>query len=248
MTQIPDLLTMLKSGVHFGHQHSKRHPKMKPYIFTSKSGFHIIDLEQTQQKLKEALEFVKTIVANGGTILFLGTKRQAQGIVIKYAKQVGMPYVTVRWLGGTFTNFNEISRVIKRLTKLKKDKAEGKLEKYTKKEKLDFDREIEKLDGIVGGIETLDKVPDAIFVIDVKKEKTAVTEANKKNIPVVAMCDTNVNPDKITYCIPSNDDAVKSIDLITGLIAEAVEEGARNKGQVDAVAEAKAEEVNSVDQ
>lgn len=241
MTKIPDLLTMLKSGVHFGHQNSKRHPKMKPYIFTSKSGFHIIDLEQTQTKLKEALEFVKTIVANGGTILFLGTKRQAQGIVVKYAKQCGMPYVTQRWLGGTFTNFGEISRVIKRLTKLKKDKDEGKLDKYTKKEKLEFDREIEKLDGIVGGIETLDKVPDAIFVIDVKKEKTAVSEAMKKNIPVVAMCDTNVNPDKVTYCIPANDDAVKSIELITSLVTEAVEEGTKSKGKVEVAVESKTE-------
>jgi len=235
MTKIPDLLTMLKSGVHFGHQNSKRHPKMGPYIFTSKSGFHIIDLEQTQTKLNEALEFVKTIVANGGTILFLGTKKQAQSIIIKYAKQCGMPYITLRWLGGTFTNFGEISRVLKRLRKLKKDKAEGKLDKYTKKEKLDFDREIEKLDALVGGIEDLEKVPDAIFVVDVKKEKTAVTEAQKKNIPVVAMCDTNVNPDKVTYCIPANDDAVKSIELITSLIAEAVEEGTKAKSSVDAV-------------
>jgi len=241
MTKIPDLLTMLKSGVHFGHQNSKRNPKMKPYIFTSKSGFHIIDLEQTQTKLKEALEFVKTIVANGGTILFLGTKKQAQPIIIKYAKQTNMPYITVRWLGGTFTNFNEISRVVKRLTKLKTDKKEGKLEKYTKKEKLEFDREIEKLDNIVGGIEEMSKVPDAIFVVDVKKEKTAVLEAQKKNIPIVAMCDTNVNPDRITYCIPANDDAVKSIELITGLVAEAVEEGASSKGKVDAAVEAKIE-------
>ena len=225
MPKIPDLMTMLKSGVHFGHQHSKRHPKMKPYIFMAKSGFHIIDLEQTQVKLAEALEFVKTIVSNGGTILFLGTKKQAQKIIVKYAQECGMPYITQRWLGGTFTNFNEVSRVIKRLTQLKKDRDEGNLGKYTKKEQLEFSREIEKLEGIVGGLEGMNKVPDAIFVVDMKKEKTAVAEAQKRNIPVVAICDTNVNPDSATYCIPGNDDAVKSIDLITGLIAEAVNEG-----------------------
>lgn len=229
MTQIPDLMTMLKSGVHFGHQQSKRNPKMKPYIFTAKSGFHIIDLEQTQVKLAEALEYIKKIVANGGTILFLGTKRQAQPIVKKYAQECGMPFVTERWLGGTFTNFVEISRVIKRLTKLKKDKADGSLDKYTKKEQLEFSRETEKLENIVGGIEILSKVPEAIFVIDVKKEKTAVAEAQKKNIPIIALCDTNVNPDKITYPIPANDDAVKSIDLITSLVAQAVAEGKQSK-------------------
>lgn len=220
---------MLKSGVHFGHQQSKRNPKMKPYIFTAKSGFHIIDLEQTQVKLAQALEFVKTIVANGGTILFLGTKRQAQGIVKKYAQQCGMPFITERWLGGTFTNFGEVSRVIKRLTQLKKDKAEGNLGKYTKKEQLDFTREIDKLEAMVGGIESLSKIPDAIFVVDIKKDKTAVAEAQKRNIPIVALCDTNVNPDKITYPIPANDDAIKSIELITSLVAQAVAEGQQGK-------------------
>ncbi|MFA6215397.1 MAG: 30S ribosomal protein S2 [Patescibacteria group bacterium] len=225
MPKIPDLLTMLKSGVHFGHQHSKRHPKMQPYIFTSKSGFHIINLEKTQEMLQEALEFTKKIVANGGTILFLGTKKQAQQIIIKNAKETGMPYITERWLGGTFTNFAEILRVVRKLTELKRKKTSGQLEKYTKKEQLEFDREIEKLEKMVGGIESMTKIPDAIFVCDVKKEKTAILEAIKKNIPVIAMCDTNANPDKVNYVIPANDDAVKSIELITGLIAEAIKEG-----------------------
>ena len=222
-------MTMLQSGVHFGHQLSKRHPKMKPYIFTEKSGFHIIDLEQTQIKLQEALEFVKKIVANGGTILFLGTKKQAQPIITKYAKECGMPYVTERWLGGTFTNFAEIKKLVKNFSELKKRKQTGQLEKYTKKEKLDFDREIEKLDKIVGGIEIMTKTPDAIFVCDIKKEKTAVSEAMTKNIPIVAMCDTNVNPEKINYPIPANDDAIKSIELITSLICEAVKEGIKER-------------------
>ena len=229
MPNIPDLMTMLKSGVHFGHQLSRRHPKMKPYIFTAKSGFHIIDLEQTQEKLKEALAFATKIVANGGTILFLGTKKQAQSIIVKGAKDCQMPYIAERWLGGTFTNFPEISRVIKKYTELKKKKASGELDKYTKKEKLDFEREIEKLDKIVGGVEEMTRIPDAIFVVDLKKEKTAVAEANKKNIPVIAMCDTNVNPDKVTYVIPANDDSVKSIELITSLMAEAVKEGQTQK-------------------
>ncbi len=229
MPNIPDLMTMLKSGVHFGHQLAKRHPKMKPYIFTAKSGFHIINLEETQEKLRIALEFVTKIVANGGTILFLGTKKQAQEIIIKYAKDCGMPYITERWLGGTFTNFIEISRVVKKYSELKKKKAAGELDKYTKKEKLEFEREIEKLDKIVGGIEELHKVPDVIFVVDVKKEKTAVAEANKKNIPVIAICDTNVNPDKVTYVIPANDDSIKSIELITALVAQAVKEGQSQK-------------------
>ena len=225
MTQIPDLLTLLKSGAHFGHRLSRRHPKMEPYIFTAKSGFHLINLEKTQEKLEEALAFVKKLVANGGTILFLGTKKQASPIIARYAKECGMPYVTERWLGGTFTNFGEISRTVKRFSDLKRKKATGQLEKYTKKERLDFDKEIEKMEKMVGGIEIMSRIPDAIFVCDVKKEKTAVNEAVRKNIPIVAICDTNVNPAKINYVIPANDDAVKAIEIITGLIAEAVKEG-----------------------
>lgn len=225
MPEIPDLMTILKSGAHFGHQLSRRHPKMEPYIFTAKSGFHIINLELTQEKLKEALAFVTKIVANGGTILFLGTKKQAQPIITKSAKDCGMPYIVERWLGGTFTNFGEIRRLIKKFTDLKKKKASGELDKYTKKEKLEFDREIEKLDKMVGGIENLNRVPDAVFICGLKKEKTALNEAIKKNIPIVAMCDTNDNPDKINYPIPANDDAVKSIGLIVDLIGQAVKEG-----------------------
>lgn len=225
MPQVPDLLTMLKSGVHFGHKLSKRHPKMEPFIFTSKNGFHIINIEETQTKLQEALGFVEKVVANGGTILFLGTKKQAQPIIRKYAQECGMPFVTERWLGGTFTNFVAISKLTKKYRTLKEQKARGDLEKYTKKEQLDFDREIQKLEKVVGGIAEMGRVPDAIFVCDIKKEKTAVREAIRKNVPIVALCDTNTNPDLVTYPIPSNDDAIKSIELMTQLIAAAVAAG-----------------------
>jgi len=231
MPQIPDLLTMLQAGVHFGHRLSKRHPKMEPYIFMSKGGFHIINLEQTQIKLQLALDYVKKVVSNGGTILFLGTKKQAQPIVSKYAKECGMPYITERWLGGTITNYAEISRLIRKYVDLKRKKSLGQLDKYTKKERLDFDKDIEKLDKMVGGVETLTKTPDAIFVIDIKNEKTAVAEARKKNIPIIALCDTNVNPENVSYSIPANDDSVKSIDLFTSLIAQAVAEGIKNRPQ-----------------
>lgn len=229
MPEIPDLLTMLKSGVHFGHQLSRRHPKMEPYIFTAKSGVSIINLEITQEKLVEALAFTRKIVANGGTILFLGTKRQAQPIITKYAKECGMPYITERWLGGTFTNFNEIRKLIRKFTSLKKKKETGELDKYTKKEKLEFEHEIENLEKMVGGIESLSKIPDAVFICGLKKEKTAVAEANKKNIPIVATCDTNDNPNLITYPIPANDDAIKSIELIVNLICQAVKEGIKER-------------------
>jgi len=231
MSEIPDLMLLLKSGVHFGHQVSRRHPKMKPYIFMSKNGFHIINIEETQVKLKEALDFIRKVVSNGGTILFLGTKKQAKAIVTKYAKECGMPYVTERWLGGTFTNFSAISKIINKYKTLNEQKAKGELDKYTKKERLEIDREIEKLDKIVGGVVTMNKIPDVVFVCDIRKEKTAVREAARKNVPIVAMCDTNVNPEIVTYPIPANDDAVKSIELITSLVAEAVKEGKKEKDE-----------------
>lgn len=244
MPQVPDLLTLLKSGVHFGHKLSKRNPKMEPFIFTSKNGFHIINIEETQTKLQEALDFVRKVVANGGTILFLGTKKQAQSIVKKHAIECGMPYITERWLGGTFTNYATISKVVKKYRNLKDEKAKGGLEKYTKKEQLDFDREIEKLEKIVGGIAEVTKVPDAIFVCDIKKEKTAVREAIRRNVPIVAICDTNTNPNLITYPIPANDDAIKSIELLTGLVAEAVKEGqAERRAQAPVVPAAVASQV-----
>lgn len=224
MRDIP-LIELLKAGVHFGHHESRWHPKMRPHIFASRSGVYIIDLEKTNQLLKVAQSFARDVVAKGGIILFVGTKRQARPIVQSMAVRVGMPYVVERWLGGTFTNFPTISKMTKRLTHLKEERAGGNLEKYTKKEQLTFNDEIQRLEKLVGGIERMAKIPDAIFVIDIKQEKTAVREAIKTKVPVIALVDTNVNPEGITYPVPANDDATKSINILTEAIVEAIEEG-----------------------
>lgn len=228
MVKIPSLLEMLKAGVHFGHQASRWHPKMGQYIFGKREGINVIDLEKTQKKLEEALDFITDTVSKGGVILFLGTKKQAQAIVKKYAEECGMPYVIERWLGGTITNFRVISKVLKKLKKIEKQKESGEIKKYTKKEQLVLTREAEKMDTLVGGIKDLEKIPDVLFVIDVKKEGTAIKEAKIKNVPVVAMCDTNVNPETVEYPIPANDDATKSIELIASLVSEAVKEGKKS--------------------
>ncbi|PIY97083.1 MAG: 30S ribosomal protein S2 [Candidatus Kerfeldbacteria bacterium CG_4_10_14_0_8_um_filter_42_10] len=219
------LLDLLKNGVHFGHQKSRRHPKMEPHIFTVRNGVHIINLEKTLEKLIEALAFIKKTAQEGGQILFLGTKRQAKDIIKKHAQSCGMPYLTERWMGGLFTNFTNVSKLQKKLKKLEEERQSGELEKYTKKERSKFEKEIEKLDRLVGGIKDMRSLPNAIFVVDIREEKTAIQEASKKKVPIVAMVDTNTNPDPISYVIPANDDATKSIEYITGLVAEAVNEG-----------------------
>ncbi len=224
MPEVPTLLEMLKSGVHFGHQTSRWHPKMKPYIFTQRNGIHIINLEETQAKLKEAVDFIRKTVQNGGVILFVGSKKQAQSIIERHAKDCGMPYVTERWLGGTMTNFSVILKLIRKLKDLKKKSEKGELEKYTKKEQLEFKREIEKLEKSIGGIQYMEKIPEAIFILDIKKEKTAFEEAKKRRIKIIAVCDTNVNPKDVDYIIPGNDDATKSIELIVGFISESIKE------------------------
>jgi small subunit ribosomal protein S2 len=219
---IPQLEELLKAGVHFGHRSSKRHPQMTPYIFGVRDKNHIIDLEKTQKMLGEAVEAVQKMVSEGKQILFVGTKPQAGDMVREQAIKAGMPYVTSRWLGGLLTNYSVVSQVPRKLTKLQSDREAGKLKKYTKKEQLDFDKEIERLKIIAGGLEDMMKLPDAIFVVDVRHEKTAVREANQKNIPIIALCDTNVNPLDIEYPIPANDDAIKSLTLITSTIADAI--------------------------
>jgi len=229
MVNLPTILELLQSGVHFGHRLSKQYPKMAPFIFGQKNGINIINLEITQEKLQQACEFAESIAKQGGTILFLGTKKQAQNIIKESAERCHMPYVNERWLGGTFTNFETISKLIKKYNDLREKKQSGELTKYTKKEQLQFSKEIERLDKIVGGIKDLKKSPQAVFVIDLKKEKTAVREANKKKIPVIAICDTNVNPEQAQYPIPGNDDAVKSIDLITKTITQAILQGMETK-------------------
>ncbi len=224
MIKIPSLEDLLKSGVHFGHQTSKRYPKAASYIHTERNGVHIIDLQKTVVGLEKAIDFVDKIVKAGGVILFVGSKKQARKIVKEAAQKCGMPYIVGRWLGGTFTNFNNINKLTKKLENLEKGRDDGTWEVYTKKEKLTFTKEINKLNETVGGIKQMKKLPQAIFVVDIKKESTAVSEANKVGIPVVALVDTNVNPDLVAYPIPSNDDAIKAIDTITNLIAEAVTE------------------------
>jgi small subunit ribosomal protein S2 len=231
---------MLKAGVHFGHKTSRRHPKMEPFIFGERSGIHIIDLDKSLSTMKTTLDRIRDMASRGSSIMFVGTKKQAAGIVKKYAEECGMPYVTERWLGGTFTNWSVVSGLIRRLHDLTEKKESGMLaKKYTKKEQLLFTREIEELELKVGGIQNMKRLPDAVFIVDCKKEKTALQEARKKGVPVIALMDTNVNPDKVDLGIPSNDDAVKTIDMMVGLVAEAIKEGKANPVKKEVKPEAK---------
>lgn len=241
----PSLLDMLQHGVHFGHQQSRRHPKMEPYIFGTRSGVSIIDLEKTRQALTQATAFVRDLVAAGGVVVFVGTKRQARSIVQAAAQQAAMPYVVDRWIGGLFTNFNHVRELIRTMHQLKEDRVSGGWNKYTKKEQVALEKELARLEKLVGGLSNLDKLPAAVFVIDIKTDKTAVHEAQKVNVPVVAMCDTNTNPTGITYPVPANDDATKSIQLMCQAMAEAVQAGReladqRLTAQAKAAAEAAA--------
>jgi small subunit ribosomal protein S2 len=239
MVKIPSLEEMLKSGMHFGHRTSRWHPKMEPFIFTSRKGVYVLDLAKTQKMLEEALNFIKKLSSEGKTILFVGTKNQVKKPLAAAAKECGMPYVDEKWLGGFLTNFAVIKKVIRKYQDLMEKRQAGKLEKYTKKERSDFDWEIERLEKKVGGLTNLNKLPDAIFIWDIKKEKTAVAEAIKKNIPIIAICDTNVNPDPVNYVIPANDDATKTVKLILNLIKEAVLEGKNEKENAKEISESK---------
>ncbi|MFA5029469.1 MAG: 30S ribosomal protein S2 [Patescibacteria group bacterium] len=222
---LPSVLDLLKAGVHFGHQKSRWHPKMKDQIFTERGGVHIIDLDKTLEKLEIATDFAREVAQNGGVVLFVGTKKQGQEIIKKDAISCGMPFINEKWIGGMFTNFPNVGKLIRKYRDLKEKKEAGALLKYTKKEQVEFDKEIDKLQRFVGGLVELKKIPEAIFVLDVKKEKTAVSEARKKGVKIIGFCDTNINPDLLDYPIFANDDAVKSIELITGLMAEAIKEG-----------------------
>ena len=218
--ETPSLEDMLAAGVHFGHKPSKWHPKMAEYIFGVRNNIHIIDLEKTQAKLAEVLRFIQTIKDKKGMVLFVGTKTITKDIIKEAAQKTKMPYVTNRWLGGTLTNFNNISKRLKYFRDLEDKKTKGDLEKYTKKEKLDIDRELNKLDIRFGGIKNMEKLPDAVFVIDAHQEKIAVQEANHKGIPVIALCDTDNNPAGVDYLIPANDEASSSISLIIDSIVK----------------------------
>lgn len=213
---------MLKAGMHFGHRTNRWHPKMKPFIFTAKNGLYIIDLRKSREKLSEALEFIQKLVKEDKKILFVGTKSQVSEPMKKMAIEASQAYVVGKWLGGYITNFLVIKKSVKKYLDLTEKKAAGKLEKYTKKERLDFDREIKKLEVRVAGLVSLTKTPDALFVWDIKEEETAVREAIQKNIPIIAVCDTNVNPELANYPIPANDDSTKTIDLILGAVKDAI--------------------------
>lgn len=220
------LLELLKSGAHFGHTTSRWNPKMKPYIYTVRNNIHILDLEKTQQGLAKAAKFAGELAAKGGTMLFVGTKRQTKEIVKEAAQSCGMPYVNVRWLGGTFTNFKTIQRTIRKLEKLENMKASGELAShYTKKERLMVEREIEKLKKLFEGIQNMKKLPEAIFVTDVKHDDIAVKEAQKSKVRIIGLVDTNCNPDGIDYVIPCNDDATKAVKIMADTIASSVSDG-----------------------
>lgn len=222
MVNLPSIEEMLKAGMHFGHRTNRWHPKMKPFIFTAKNGLYIIDLRKSREKLNEALEFIQKLVKEDKKILFVGTKSQVSEPMKKMAVEAGQAYVVGKWLGGYITNFLVIKKSVKKYLDLTEKKAAGKLEKYTKKERLDFDREIKKLEVRVAGLVSLNKTPDALFVWDIKEEETAVREAIQKHIPIIAICDTNVNPELANYPIPANDDSTKTIDLILGAVKEAI--------------------------
>lgn len=229
--------SLLEAGVHFGHRTRRWNPKMRPFIFAERNGIHIIDLQQTMVKLEEAYNFARDTVAAGGTILFVGTKRQAQDTVQAEALRCGMPYVTQRWLGGTLTNFRTIRSRIDYMLKLEERQASGELDKLPKKEALQLSRELLKLQTRLGGLREMRRLPKALFVVDTHHETNAIAEAKILQIPVIAMCDTNSDPDPIAYPIPANDDAIRAIKLITGKIADAVIEGKNIRGVLVAEAE-----------
>jgi small subunit ribosomal protein S2 len=216
---------MLEAGVHFGHQTRRWNPKMKQFIFGERNGIHILNLDQTLERVETAYSFVRDLVANGGTILFVGTKKQAQDPVRSYAEKCGMPYVNERWLGGMLTNFGTISKSVGKMQEYQRMRESGEFEAMPKKEALMISRKLEKLQKDLAGISVLNRRPDAVFILDTMKEHIAVTEANKLKIPVVAVVDSNVDPDLITYPIPGNDDAIRANDLMARVIAEAVIEG-----------------------
>ena len=225
MASVISMKALLESGVHFGHRTNKWHPGMRPYIFTERNGIHILDLQQTVKAINTAYNIVRDTVANGGTILFVGTKRQAQETIKEEAIRCGMPYVTERWLGGTLTNWSTISQRLGELERLEKLHETGEINSYTKKEALMIDREISRLMIRLSGVRNMKRIPDLLFIIDVSREETAVHEANLKNVPIIAMVDTNCDPRNIDYVIPSNDDAIRAIKLMVAKIADAVIEG-----------------------
>ena len=225
---------LLEAGVHFGHQTRRWNPKMAEYIFTERNGIYIIDLAKTVKKLEEAYLFVREIAAEGGEILFVGTKKQAQSSVKEEAERCGMPFVNARWLGGMLTNFQTIQKRIKRLAQLKAMEQDGTFALLPKKEVIKLNLEIEKLEKFMGGITNMKKQPAALFIVDPRKERIAVAEAHKLGIPIVAIVDTNCDPDEVDYVIPGNDDAIRAVRLIAGAVADAVIEGRQGEANAPA--------------
>jgi small subunit ribosomal protein S2 len=234
-----ELADLLASGAHFGHLTRRWNPKMKPYIFMEKNGIHIIDLKKTQEMLEEAANALSNIVAEGKRVLFVGTKKQAKAIVQDEARRCNADYATERWLGGMLTNFTTIRKSVKRLNNIEKMETDGTFDKITKKEILRITREKEKLQKVLDGIVDMTRLPGAIYIVDIKKEAIAVKEASRLGVPIIAMVDTNCDPDPINYPIPANDDALKSIQLITKVIADAVIEG-RQRAKASELEEAMA--------
>lgn len=229
---------LLEAGVHFGHQTRRWNPKMAPYIFTERNGIYIIDLQKTVKKLEEAYNFIRQISEEGKSVLFVGTKKQAQESVKEEAERAGAYYVNARWLGGMLTNFRTIRRRIDRLNQLKAMEADGTFEMLPKKEVIKLRLEIEKLEKFMGGIKDMKQLPGALFIVDPRKERIAVAEAKKLGIPIVAIVDTNCDPDEIDYVIPGNDDAIRAVKLISGAMADAVLEGKQGKQDAPAAEEA----------
>lgn len=220
-----DLVQLIEAGAHFGHLTRRWNPKMKPYIFMEKNGIHIIDLKKTQTYLTEAADELSKLVADGKKVLFVGTKKQAKNVIETEAKRCGQNWVSERWLGGMLTNFATIRKSVKRLSNIEKQETDGTFDKITKKERLFLTREKDKLKKVLEGVESMSKLPGALFVVDIKKEAIAVQEAHRLNIPVFAIVDTNCDPDEVDYLIPANDDAVKTVEIITNIMADAILEG-----------------------
>ncbi|MGB9632008.1 MAG: 30S ribosomal protein S2 [Chloroflexaceae bacterium] len=227
--RVVSIKALLEAGAHFGHQTNRWNPKMRPYIYTARNGIHIIDLQKTVLGLTAAYRFISDVTARGEKVLFVGTKKQAQEAVVEEATRAGQYYITQRWLGGTLTNFATIKGRLKRLADLEAQRDRGDFARLTKAEGLQLEKEIEKLNRVFAGIKTMDRLPGALFVIDPHKEELAVKEALKVGVPVVAMVDTNCDPDPISYVIPCNDDAIRGIRLITGKIADAALEGVHRR-------------------
>ena len=228
---------LLEAGVHFGHQTRRWNPKMKRYIFTERNGIYIIDLQKTVKKVEEAYNFVKKLSEDGGRVLFVGTKKQAQESVKNEAERAGQFYVNQRWLGGILTNYKTISKRIKRISEIEKMEEDGLFEVLPKKEVVELKKEYNRLIKFLGGIRDMKSMPDALFVVDPRKERNAIAEARKLNIPIVAIVDTNCDPDEIDYVIPANDDAIRAVKLLTGKMADAVLEGQQGVSNDEVAAE-----------